>query len=237
MPNMDTPIVIAPSGVFNFLGLPSELRNRIYQLHLSKSGDVAYRKWSFPFLRIVYDRAMTKPFVGVNLLRVCRQIYLEAIEYAYTDRTWDLGCDHQCARRLGDMPSGTVEKIQLLKLLARVDLQDPTLSVRSFTMGNISKMRSLRTLNIWVAANLSETPEDGISYFDSPALVDLVCHILSHIPVQTEVIWSSPFNESVAMECILRDCPEEIVGELDAALEHIAHKYAAIKGRNHMTST
>lgn len=234
---MDKPIITTPSGVFNFLGLPSELRNRIYQLHLSKGGGVAYRHWNHPLLRNSYDDPINIPFVGINLLRVCRQIYLEAIKYVYTDRTWDLGCDHSCARRLSHMPSGTVEKIQHLKLIAPVDLQDPTPSVRSFTMGDLTKMKSLQTVDVWVAGGSSETSEIGATYFDSPHLVGMVCHILSHIPVHVEIIWSSPIRESVFMEQISRECYDEIQGELDAALEHIAHKFAAIKGRNYMTST
>ncbi|KAH0285989.1 hypothetical protein M436DRAFT_66741 [Aureobasidium namibiae CBS 147.97] len=237
---MDTPIVTAPSDVFNFLGLPSELRNRIYQLHLSKNGGVKYETWSYYRLlgiRINHKRPTIRPHVGVNILRVCRQVYLEAVKYAYTDRVWNLGYDFDCARHLDLMPDGTAEKIQQLRLTARVDLHEPDFSVRAFTLGDFTRLKSLQILDLHVAAGLSLIPEDRSKYLDSPRLVDLVCHVLSHIPIQVEIIWSSPFNESVAMECISRGCPEEIVGELDAALEHIAHKYAAIKGCNYAIST
>jgi hypothetical protein len=144
---MDTPIVTSPSGVFNFLGLPSELRNRIYQLHLSKKGEVD-GLMNDDELRI-YDPAMVKPIIGVNILRVCRQTYNEAVTYAYTNCTWSLGAPLICTDCLIRFPRGTVEKIQHVRLHIRVYICSSTTSpVMRITMSDLIKMKSLRSLEL-----------------------------------------------------------------------------------------
>ncbi|KEQ92927.1 hypothetical protein AUEXF2481DRAFT_42626 [Aureobasidium subglaciale EXF-2481] len=75
-----TPYSEAPSGdhrkPFRFLALPPELRNRIYGIHLEKGGHHNLC-WS----QVIY-------LVGVDLLRCCRQIYLEAARYVNHKRWW-----------------------------------------------------------------------------------------------------------------------------------------------------
>ena len=82
---MAMPIVTTRPGIFNFLGLPPELRNRIYQLNLSEKGIVDYEDTSGDIC-VSYDKPRYKLNLGINVLRVCRQIYDEAVSFAYADR-------------------------------------------------------------------------------------------------------------------------------------------------------
>jgi hypothetical protein len=93
---MSIPIDTTPPGVFDFLRLPPELRNRIYQLHLSKEGDIDHQRLFDEGPHIRFNPPAVeyplKPVLDVNILRVCRQIYNEAVTFAYADRMWILGC-------------------------------------------------------------------------------------------------------------------------------------------------
>jgi hypothetical protein len=216
---MDMPIIAIRPGIFNFLELPSELRNRIYQLHLSKEGNIEYPMDEDVLGPSIYDKPLTKPIMGINILRVCRQIYNEAITYAYTNRRWSLGGPFTCAERLTHIPSGTVEKIQRLRLNVANPLyaSSPVVSV---TVGDVTKMKSLKSLELVVVLCLEWVSHHSIPYCDSTLLVGLVCQILSQIPTQVEVSWTPILEEWRYNE---RD-------ELGAAMEAIAHKFAAIKG-------
>lgn len=57
---------------FKFLDLPSELRNRIYKIHLEEEGSLTITRGNV---------SLTIPTFGVNLLRCCKQIYKEAALY------------------------------------------------------------------------------------------------------------------------------------------------------------
>jgi hypothetical protein len=115
------PIIATPPGVFNFLQLPSELRNRIYRLILLQGCDVNYQEIDICGDLQIYEMPMIQLLQGVNILRVCRQIYKEAIIFAYADRRWALGNASiaslqefalDCGPRLICIPGGTVEKVQ-----------------------------------------------------------------------------------------------------------------------------
>ena len=79
---MNAPTVTTQLGVFNFLKLPSELRNRIYQLHLSKKGMVNYEDDDFR----PYEKPVRRLCLGVYVLQDCKQIYNEAVPFAYANR-------------------------------------------------------------------------------------------------------------------------------------------------------
>ncbi|TIA67686.1 hypothetical protein D6C83_01857, partial [Aureobasidium pullulans] len=73
--------IIKANDHFPFLKLPMELRHIIYKLHLSKGGD-------FNAIPMFCHR---RPVIGVNLLATCKQIYVEAVQYVYLGRTWNVG--------------------------------------------------------------------------------------------------------------------------------------------------
>lgn len=61
----------------------------IYKLHLSKGGDYKHNaKMPFRFFKCFRVEC---PEVGVNLLRACKQVYVEAVQYVYHERLWILG--------------------------------------------------------------------------------------------------------------------------------------------------
>ena len=240
---MGTQIVTAPPGVFNFLDLPSELRNRIYQLHLSKAGIVD----------CPYDEKETdvhyhsKPLIGVNILRACKQIYNEAVTFAYADCKWLLGpasfgAGHlisdrfslDCAARLTRIPHGTIDKVQHLGLNILFEENGLIRSVMSVEFGDLTKLKSLRTLEVFLFPGepYSLIPEwhrrRGITYRHSSLLMGLVCHILSQTPTSVEVKWTSVMASSWQWR-------EDI--QLNSDMAHLTHKFRAVKGCNCTTST
>ena len=115
-----------------------------------------------------------------------------------------------------------------------MDLKKPTTIIKSVVIGDLTRLKSLRVLEVWVELeNLQEllpegsTPHDFVVLCSSPFLVGLVCEILSQVPVDIEVVWLS----------WLREWPEWHFNDLNEELEYIAHKFSAIKGCDRATST
>lgn len=223
---MDTQTVIGPSGIFNFLGLPSEIRNRVYQLHLSKEGVVNYAAYDHAGRMNIYDRPMGRLLLGVNILRVCRQIYNEAVPFAYTNRLWGL-CGAFAAsnrlgidgvRRLALIPHYTIERVEQIKLDVYIDFERSSCIVASIVMGDLTKLKSLKLLQLFIEMDYLVCLNSENPIRDSPYLVGLVCEILSQIPVKIKVEWFSVVNKW-----------EGDQDEIDAELAYIAHKFRAIK--------
>ncbi|KAH0370192.1 hypothetical protein KCU65_g2880, partial [Aureobasidium melanogenum] len=116
---MATQIAANLSSNFDFLKLPLELRNHIYSLHLSNEGEVGYKAEDQLLQEITHDEPAIKPLLGVNFLRVCKQVYDEAVLYAYRNRKWAMGyapitpdrLTVNCAQRIACIPPDTAENI------------------------------------------------------------------------------------------------------------------------------
>ncbi|KAG9843622.1 hypothetical protein KCU98_g7651, partial [Aureobasidium melanogenum] len=97
-----------------------------------------------------------------------------------------------CAQRLACIPRGTAEKIECLELDIVVDLWSPTNMVTSVAMGDLIKMKSLRTIELNLILESGSNPfpkwlnRRNATYRDSPLLVGLVCQILGQIPAQVQ---------------------------------------------------
>ncbi|KAH0168539.1 hypothetical protein KCU67_g3441, partial [Aureobasidium melanogenum] len=222
------------SGIFNFLGLPLELRHSIYRLHLSNEGGVGYKADDL-LPEITYDEPAIKSPLGVNLLRVCKQIYNEAVPFAYDNRQWAMGyapttpdrLTVSCAPRLACIPPATAEKIQRLSLNIEITLKTPYDLIRSIAMGDLTKLKSLRTLELFlVLGDVGVRAPRWVHQRDStwrnaPLLVGLVCGILAQVPSHIEVVWLSTVAD-------IDGC--NFVGELDGDLLQIAQTYGGIKG-------
>ncbi|KAG9948352.1 hypothetical protein KCU85_g5045, partial [Aureobasidium melanogenum] len=233
---MDTPPTALRSDFFDFLSLPLELRNGIYYLPQSSGGEVDYLEADDDSEEITHDEPALKPVLGVNILRVCKQIYDEAVLFAYTNRKWAMGFAPQtsdgltivCAQRLACIPNDTAEKVERLSLDNIIDLWSPTNIITSVAMGDLTKMKSLHTIELDLIFECGSDPSPGWldrrndTYRDSPLLIGLVCQILSQIPAQISVVWKS---------AIWDEETGEIEGEVDFNLLYIAQKYSAIKGR------
>ncbi|KAG9526598.1 hypothetical protein KCU93_g5458, partial [Aureobasidium melanogenum] len=213
------------SGIFNFLGLPLEFRHSIYRLHLSNEGEVGYKADDL-LPEITYDEPAIKSPLGVNLLRVCKQIYNEAVPFAYDNRKWAMGyapttpdrLTVSCAQRLACIPPATAEKIQRLSLNIDITLKTPYDLVRSIAMGDLTNLKSLRTLELFlVLGDVGVRAPRWVHQRDStwrnaPLLVGLVCGILAQVPSHIEVVWLST------------------VADTDGDLLQIAQTYSGIKG-------
>lgn len=75
-PALTNESVVSTKKPTTFFSLPTEIRTMIYQLHLPPTTSITLCSHS----------KTTKSDLGVNLLRSCRQIYLEASQYAYAER-------------------------------------------------------------------------------------------------------------------------------------------------------
>ncbi|KAH0383302.1 hypothetical protein KCU92_g5519, partial [Aureobasidium melanogenum] len=225
------------SGIFNFLGLPLELRHSIYRLHLTNEGEVDYLELGDDTKDITctHDKPAIKPLLGVNILRVCKQIYNEAVLFAYDNRKWAMGyapitpdrLTVNCAQRLACIPPTTARKIQHLGLNIDITLKTPYNLVRSIAMGDLTKLKSLRTLELFlVLGDLGVRAPRWIRQRDStwcnaPLWVGLVCGILAQVPSHIEVVWLSTVADTDGCNS---------VGELDEDLLQIAQTYSGIKG-------
>ncbi|THZ10173.1 hypothetical protein D6C95_00742 [Aureobasidium pullulans] len=154
---MDLSTTNESPGVFDFLRLPRELRDLVYSLHLSKPGKVGYEGDDDYCVQRIDDEIAFKPTIGINILRVCRQIYDEAVTYAYIDRKWAMGyllepyprAIHP-AQRLSCIPSKTAEKVQHLGLDMRIYLYKSGRNVAPVDMDGLFKMKSLHTLELFM---------------------------------------------------------------------------------------
>lgn len=231
---MDTPPTALRSDFFDFLSLPLELRNGIYYLPQSSGGEVDYLEADDDSEEITHDEPALKPVLGVNILRVCKQIYDEAVLFAYANRKWALryapqtasGLTTDCIHRLACMPRATAERIQHLGLNIDVNLWEPDNLVRSIAMGDLTKLKWLRTLELFLSFGDSGFPprwmlQRNTTWRSAPLFVGLVCGILAQVPVHVEIVWISTVSHIDGGSC---------VGELDEDLLQIAQTYCGIKG-------
>ncbi|KAH0272911.1 hypothetical protein KCU91_g6335, partial [Aureobasidium melanogenum] len=200
---MNAPLADVSSGIFDVLGLPLELRQSIYRLHLSNEGEVDYLGAEDNTEEITHDKPAIKPLLGANVLRVCKQIYDEAILSAYDNRKWAMGyapitpdrLTVNCAQRLARILPATAEKIQRLSLNIEITLETPYKLVRSTAMGDPAKLKSLRTLELFlVLGDIGVRATRWVYQRDStwrnaPFLVGLICEILAQVPSHIGVVW------------------------------------------------
>lgn len=130
-----------------------------------------------------------------------------------------------CAQRLTCIPPYTVERVEKVKLDLLVYLAEHNINLTPVVMSDLTKLKSLRTLELYL-----ELDDVDISYSEgllqsSPFFVGLVCEILSEIPVEVEVVWTSWVRNWYAG------------GTIDADLRYLAHKYRTIKGCNCVSDT
>lgn len=236
---MDLSTTNESPGVFDFLRLPRELCDLVYSLHLSKPGKVGYDSDDDYCVQRTDDEIAFKPTIGINILRVCRQIYDEAVTYAYIDRKWAMGyllepypgAIHP-AQRLSCIPSKTAERVQHLGLDMRIYLYKSGWNVAPVDMDGLFKMKSLHTLELFMFFDcdpkMSQSWLGGdVRHRTTPLLIGLVCQILSQIPVHVKkVVWRSAVGEVGGW----------LDGELDQDLFEIARKYNGIKGCSEQTT-
>ncbi|THW74443.1 hypothetical protein D6D18_10111 [Aureobasidium pullulans] len=237
---MDLSTTNESPGVFDFLRLPRELRDLVYSLHLSKPGKVGYEGDDDYCVQRTDDQPAIKPTIGINILRVCKQIYDEAVTYAYIDRKWAMGYALSpypgaihCAQRLSCIPSKTAERVQHLGLDVTVYLYESGGNVAPVDMGGLFKMKSLHTLELFLFFDCDSKASQswlggGARYRTTPLLIGLVRQILSQIPVHVrKIIWLSAFRD---------DGGFSIGGELDHDLFEITKTYNGIKGCSYQTT-
>ena len=190
------------TGIFDFLGLPRELCDRICRLHLSNQGEVDYLEADDNTEEITHDKPAIKPLLGVNLLRVCKQIYDEAVLYAYEKRKWAMGyapitpdkLTIDCAQRVACIPPTTAEKIQHLAMNIEVTFKEPYDAVRSIAMGDLTKLQSLRTFELFLVLGdfVIHAPrwlrQRDDAWRNAPLLFGLVCGIVAQVPTRVEVV-------------------------------------------------
>lgn len=132
-----------------------------------------------------------------------------------------------CAERLACIPYNTTENVQWLGLDIMINLWSPTNIVTSIAMGDLTKMKSLRIIELNLVLESGPNPSlrwlnrRGATYRNFPLLIGLVCQILNQIPAQIqEVVWmSAVWDEEVS----------GAEGEFDTDLLYIAQKYSAIR--------
>jgi hypothetical protein len=108
----------------NFLHLPREIRDRIYQLVLVSHTGGIYMVPTLPrgskdgrTIFFTDDGRFTSPKVTLNLLRTCRQIYAEACDIPYEQNTYK-ACDKLSLNTLArDMESFSLPLIERLEIV------------------------------------------------------------------------------------------------------------------------
>ncbi|TIA23962.1 hypothetical protein D6C80_00485 [Aureobasidium pullulans] len=143
--------IIKANDHFPFLKLPTELRHIIYKLHLSKGGD-------FHAIPMFSHR---RPVIGVNLLATCKQIYVEAIQYVYLGRTWNVGEEwmdpdmplasfpmFDDSFYFGAMSDRALARIEKLRISIPVPSRCLTVAAKALRMHKLEKMEGLRSLDV-----------------------------------------------------------------------------------------
>lgn len=196
----------------------------IYRLHLPST--ISITLCSHP--------NTTKSDLGVNILLTCRQVYLEAVQYAYSNRLFKSSRSCKLCRRpltltdtnfLKSLQQSAIDKIERLELAVHVNCaasyragissyraaRAKTPDVR---LCNTAKMQSLNCLSIKVVlvdfvccipAHAIKHAADRLAYL---GLDDLIVHVHDAIPERIEVRWEA--------EVVDKGMPE---GKLEATTE------------------
>ncbi|KAG9691198.1 hypothetical protein KCU95_g6835, partial [Aureobasidium melanogenum] len=206
-PSSTSELVVTKKAPTTFLSLPVELRMIIYKLHLPATTNIAL--CSHPHT--------PKADLGTNILYTCRQVYLEASQYAYGNRLFKYRCPSGiCTRNLTlndskflqHLTNSTVDKIQRLELAVHIDcLYSYRASVSSYRaaryitpyvrLANIAKMQSLKYLCIkvvlvnFVCCVPAHAIKHAVDRFDYLGLDNLMVQVYNTIPTRTEVRWEA----------------------------------------------
>ncbi|KAH0371007.1 hypothetical protein KCU65_g2175, partial [Aureobasidium melanogenum] len=152
----DSELVVTKKAPTTFLSLPIELRIMIYKLHLPSTTNIT----------LCSHPQVPKADLGTDILYTCRQVYLEATQYAYGNRLFRYRCPlGLCTRNLTlndsrflqHLTNSAVDRIERLELAVHVDcVHSYRASVSSYRaaryaipyvrLSNIAKMQSLNYL-------------------------------------------------------------------------------------------
>lgn len=158
-----------------------------------------------------------KSDLGVNLLLTCRQVYLEAAQYAYSDRLFQSSRSCRLCRRtltladsnfLNSLQQSATDKIERLELAVQVNCaasyrrgvssyRAARASVPDVRLSNTAKMQSLTFLSIKVAlidfvcCIPAHAIKHAVDRFDYLGLEDLIVQVYDAIPERIEVRWEA----------------------------------------------
>ncbi|CAD0087073.1 unnamed protein product [Aureobasidium mustum] len=234
LPASTNELTVSTKKPITFFSLPIEIRIMIYQVHLPSTTSIP----------LCSHRRMPKPDLGVNLLRTCRQIYLEALQYAYTERLFKTSrsCKHCCqnltladSNFLNHLQESAIHRIERLKLAVNVDCLASYRASRSsyratkaispaIQLPNIATMQSLKYVCVkvvlfrFVCCVPAHAIKHALNRWCSLGFDLLMIKIFESIPEGVEVRWEA--------ELLGEDMPERELEETTEAATQTLQRMA-----------
>lgn len=226
-----------------FLSLPIELRTRIYKLSLATTSPAILPQPLITSNTWCRHLAPQKPISNVNLLRSCRQIYLEASQHAYLHRTFgtarpcklcftNLSLNDSVALRA--LQPSTIQKIRALELRVNVDCSTKLALCKKLlktqiqlnTIGNMQSLRHLTIKVVFFRHNFSRL-EYLIFATQCPGFEKLFTQIFKTVPGPVEINWEVEINQGKDMKYSKR---EEMERAGTKELSKRAEKFRCLQG-------
>ena len=226
-----------------FLSLPIELRTRIYKLSLATTSPAILPQPLITSNTWCRHLAPPKPISNVNLLRSCRQIYLEASQHAYSHRTFstakpcklcftNLSLNDSVALRA--LQLSAIHKIQALELRVNVDCSTKLALCKKLLgtqiqLSTISTMQSLRHLTMKVVFFRHDFSRLECLIFAAqcPSFEKLFTQVYRTVPGSVEVYWQVEINQGKDMKYSNREGLERAGTE---ELRKRAEKFRSLQG-------
>jgi len=226
-----------------FLSLPIELRTKIYKLSLATTSPAILPQPLITSNTWCRHLAPSKPISNVNLLRSCRQIYLEASQHAYSHRTFstakpcklcfsNLSLNDSVALRA--LQQSTIHKIQVLELRVNVDCSTKLALCKrllrtQIQLNNTGDMQSLRRLVIKVVFFRHDFSQLKYMVFAAqcPSFERLFTQVYSLVAGSVEVDWQVEINQGKDMKY---DNKDELERAGTEELRKRAEKYQCLQG-------
>lgn len=239
----ESELVITKKKPTTFLSLPIELRIIVYKLHLPSTTNIS----------LCSHPDTPKADLGTNILYTCRQIYLEASQYAYGNRLFKYRCPSGlCTRNLTlndskflrHLTKSAVDKIERLELAVHIDcLYSYRASVSSYRaarymtpyvrLANTAKMQSLNHLRIkvvlvnFVCCVPAHAIKHAVDRFDYLGLDNLMVQVYSTMPGRTEIRWEA----EIADKGLPNWEREETTQAATESIQKLAKRYQVLQKR------
>ena len=220
-----------------FFSLPLELRTQIYRLCLlPKQENTQTRK------QAVTVKTHMKSRVGLNLLLGCKEIYVEAVQYAYEYRWWQIGnVPVQSPQRpldgstpifdgpalMASINSQTMAKIKNLSFRIPITMHGG-FAASPVVLGALDSMEGLSNVRACLYFRDSSWGY-ATKLADSPLLIGLMIQVLTQVPEHVMLSFEVRMLKPSARRGVYPYSHSDTALE---AIRTLVTDYASLQGRN-----
>jgi hypothetical protein len=195
----------------SFLSLLLELRTMIYQHALATTSPAIIPLPKTTSTSWCTHTPAPKPAASVNLLRTCRQIYHEAVQHAYTSRSFLVGkscklCFQNLylddSASLREIPESTIHKIRSLELRLNINCTSklavrkklPRTQVQLKVTGQLQSLKFLKVKIMFFRHDFSLLKYLLFEVQD-PSFVKLFTQVYCAVNTEVEVDWEVELDD------------------------------------------